>query len=99
MTRPTTSDAKEMATPIQNKIQFGVGIRATPPTVMPTRATKTAVQAAGDDPCIPPPYPASIAERGVVPLVLRTPEIWGYLPLAGDFVGLGRRRRFTLVTR
>src|SRR5689334_665472 len=75
MTRPTTSDPKLMTTPIQNRIQFGVGIRATPPIVMPTRATRTAVQAAGDDPCMRTPYPASLSDRGVLALILRTPEI------------------------
>src|SRR5687768_7200729 len=40
-----------MATPTQNSVQFGSGIKASPPIVMPTRQIKTAVQAAGDDPC------------------------------------------------
>jgi len=92
MTLPTTSEPSEMTTPAQNSVQCGVGIRATPPRVMPTRATRTAVQAAGDDPCMRPTLPGLVAECGVVALILRTPEV-------RLVRRLGDGGRFTLVAR
>src|SRR5699024_9865867 len=51
MTGPTTADNSTNTTPIVKMVQCGCGIRPRPPTVKPTKATTTAVHAAGDDPC------------------------------------------------
>src|SRR5665811_490777 len=51
MTCPTIPEMAMTAMPIQNSVQFGVGIRETPASVIPARQSKTALHAAGDDPC------------------------------------------------
>src|SRR5689334_18987660 len=69
MTRPTRAEPKVMTTPIQKSVQFGTGISAMPPRVMPTRQRRTAVQAAGDDPCM-----AHSLLGGISPFVERLPD-------------------------